>query len=126
MVLTREKEEALAAYLLYMADQGFPLTTKIPQAFAWAIAIRSGAQGQFSEEMGPGKHWWQNFREHHPNLRLRTADSLERSRAGALNREVVDRYFSQLKTTLEENNLMNAPSSCSAAGVALPPILILP
>lgn len=28
IILTREEEEALAAYLLYMADQVFPLTTK--------------------------------------------------------------------------------------------------
>ena len=107
--LTTEEESALEAYLLYMAERGFPLTTKMAQAFAWAIAFRSGTQGCFNESTGPGKHWWQNFKARHPSLRLRTADNLERSRASALNREVVDNYFACLKTILESNSLMGAP-----------------
>ena len=107
--LTTEEESALEAYLLYMAERGFPLTTKMAQAFAWAIAFRSGTQGRFNESTGPGKHWWQNFKARHPSLRLRTADYLERSRASALNREVIDNYFACLKTILESNSQMGAP-----------------
>ena len=79
------------------------------RAFAWAVSLRSGASDRFNEELGPGKHWWKNFRARHPELTLRTADNLERSRANALTKEVVDEYFDKLKHTLEENDLVNTP-----------------
>ena len=107
--LTAEEERALASYLLYMAERGFPLTINMAWAFAWAVSFRSGTQNRFNEETGPGKHWWRNSRDRHPELTLRIADNLERSRASALTREVVDNYFACLKTTLEENNLINSP-----------------
>ena len=72
--LTATEEGALISYLLYMADRGFPLTTTMAQAFAWAIAIRSGTQARLNAESGPGKHWWLNFRRRHPELSLCTAD----------------------------------------------------
>ena len=55
--LTADEESALDNYLMYMAERGFPLTTKMAHAFAWAITIWSGTQGCFNEETGPGKHW---------------------------------------------------------------------
>ena len=79
------------------------------QAFAWAVSLRAGTQARFNNETGPGKNWWRGFRSRHPELSLRTADNLERSRACALTREVVDKYFACLKTTLENNGLTNAP-----------------
>ena len=38
--LSKVEEDALVAYLIYMAKQGFPLTPKMTIAYAWAIAIR--------------------------------------------------------------------------------------
>ena len=107
--LSAEEEGALAAYLLYMAEHGFPLSSNMAMGFAWAISVRSGTQERFNSETGPGKHWWRSFRSRHPELVLRTPDNLERSRANAFTREVVDEYFECLKTTLEQNNLLNAP-----------------
>ena len=107
--LNSEEEKALVTYLLYMAERGFPLSKKMVLAFAWAIALRSNSKERFNKETGPGQHWWRNFRTRHPELTLRTADNLERSRAGALTKEVVDEYFACLKTTLEKNGLINSP-----------------
>ena len=107
--LTVEEEGALASYLLYMAERGFPLTINMARAFAWAVSLRAGTQARFNNETGPGKNWWRGFRSRHPELSLRTADNLERSRACALTREVVDKYFACLKTTLENKGLTNAP-----------------
>ena len=90
-----------------MAERGFPLTTNMARAFAWAVSLSS--QAHFNEESRPGKHWWQKFRARHPELSLRTADNLERSQANAMTREVVDDYFACLKTTLEENRLVHTP-----------------
>ena len=108
-VLTAEEEDALAAYLLYMAEHGFPLTANMARGFAWAVSLCSATSGWFNEETGPGKHWWRNFRSQHPELTLRTADNLECTRANALTRDVVDNYFECLKNTLEQNDLVTAP-----------------
>ena len=106
--LTVEEESALTSYLLYMAERGFLLTTNMARAFAWAVLLRSGTQGHFNEESGPGKHWWQNFRACHPELTLRTADNLERRRANALTRDVVNNYFACLKNiTTSSMHLVN-------------------
>ena len=91
-----------------MAERGFSLTIKMSLAFAWAVSLRSGTQGHFNEETGPGKRWWQNFRSRHPELTLHMADNLEHSRANALSKDIVNNYFDYLKSTLEENSL-NAP-----------------
>ena len=57
-VLTAKEEASLVSYLLYMAKRGFPLTKTMVKAFAWAIAKRSGRDGCFHPEFGPGEHWW--------------------------------------------------------------------
>ena len=56
--LTAEEEGALASYLLYMAEHGFPLTIKMARVFAWAVSLRAGTQARFNNETGPRKHWW--------------------------------------------------------------------
>ena len=88
-VLTAKEEASLVSYLLYMAKRSFPLT----KAFAWAIAKRSGTDGRFHPEFGPGEHWWVLFKKHHPILTLRKSDNLEHSRAEALNPEIVENIF---------------------------------
>ena len=107
-VLTKEEEDALVSYLIYMAERGFPLTMKMVLAFAWAIALRTGSADRFSPN-GPSKHWWKNFKDRHPKLSLRKTDSLERSRAEALSPEVVNEYFNMLEKTITDNGLLNSP-----------------
>ena len=92
-----------------MAERGFPLMSNMVRAFAWAVLMRSRTSDGFNEETGAGKHWWGSFSVRHPELTLRTADNMERSRASALTKEVVDGYFETLKCTLEENDLVNEP-----------------
>ena len=65
-VLTVEEDAALVSYLVYMAEQGFPLTQTMTMAFARAISKRSGTANRFNPETGPGKHWWSNFCKRHP------------------------------------------------------------
>ena len=66
------------------------------KAYAWLMTKRSGTAHRFHPEYGPGDHWWSLFKKRHPELALRTADSLERSRAEALNLDVVKEYFDLL------------------------------
>ena len=106
--LSKEEEDALCSYLIYMAERGFPLTPKMAMAFAWAIAIRSGRQHCFSDS-GPSKHWWLGFRQRHPKLSLRKVDKLERNRAECLSPEVVCEYFELLNKTLRDNGILDCP-----------------
>ena len=108
-VLSPEEESSLTEYLKYMANHGFPLTRTMVKAFAWAIAKRSGSDGRFNPQLGPGDHWWFLYKNRHPELALRRVDSLQRSRAEALNPRVVKEYFDLLNKTLVDNNLMNSP-----------------
>ena len=107
--LTLEQEEALVSYLSYMADHGYPLTRTMVKAYGWAIAKKSGNGERFNKEFGPGEHWWINFRKRHPKVTLRRADMLERSRAEALNPDVVNEYFGLLGETLDKLGLKNKP-----------------
>ena len=54
--VTAEEESVLTACLLYMAEHGFPMTSKKAMGFAWAVSIRSGTQHRFNADSGPGKH----------------------------------------------------------------------
>ena len=92
-----------------MADHRYPLTKSMAKAYAWAIVKRTGTTDRFNSEISPGDHWWFNFRRRHPKLMLRKIDMLERSRAEALNPEVVSEYFQLLGKTLDDNNLKNKP-----------------
>ncbi len=107
--LTFIQEKSLVNYLLYMAERGFPLTRTMVKAFALAIAKRSGCAYRFNEELGPSDHWWQLFKKRHPIIRLRKADSLERSRAEHLQEDVTMEYFIKLESLLENGGLKNKP-----------------
>ena len=48
-VLTKEEEDGLVSYLVYIAQRGFPLTRPLNKAFAWAIAVRSGKADCFGK-----------------------------------------------------------------------------
>ena len=106
--LSKEEEDSLVSYVLYMADRGFPLTKRMILAFAWAIAIKMGKASRFSKN-GPSKQWWIKFKARHRNITLRKVDNLERCRAEALSVEVVNNYFNLLENTLTQSNLLSKP-----------------
>ena len=62
-VLSAEEEEALVQYLVYMAKRdlldGYGICIDY-------IAKTTGSTIRFNLEYGPGKHWWSNLRNRHP------------------------------------------------------------
>ena len=107
--LTKVEEDSLVSYLVYMSQLGFPLTRTMLKAYAWAISKRSGSSSRFNPDLGPGDHWCSNFMSRHSNLSLRKVDSLDRDRAEAFNKNVVDKYFCLLGEKLDELNLKDKP-----------------
>ena len=105
-ILTPEEESSLKNYIFYMASHAFPLNIKQIKGFAWALLIRSGREKQFKER-GPTEKWWRGFKKRHPELSLRTPDSLDRGRSRMANENVVKSHFNTLKKTLQENGLLD-------------------
>lgn len=93
-VLTSE-EDSLEAYLVHMAEYGFPLTR----------TMVSGGGSCFHPEYGPRDHWWSLFKKHHPKLTLHNLES----RAEALNPGIVSKYFDILHKSLQSNRLLTSP-----------------
>ena len=106
---SEEEESALESYLFYMADLAYLLMKTMAKAYAWAIAKRTGKGDHFNSEVGPGDHWWHNFRHRHPQISLQKIDMLERSRAEAHNPGVVYEYFQLLGKTLDNKYIKNKP-----------------
>ena len=57
-----------------------------------------------------GEGWWMKFMKRHPRLSLRTSDPLSRVRRNAVTEENMQHYFSLLRKTLEEHDLLNKAS----------------
>ncbi|KAI8513919.1 hypothetical protein Bbelb_082430 [Branchiostoma belcheri] len=108
----RKDEEALVKYSIYMATKGFPLTAGVMKALAKEIdAVSSKEKGEAPMFGGklPGKRWWSAFRRRHPEISLRSPDSLDRARAAMSNARVVEKHFKQLGQLLSENKLHDRP-----------------
>ena len=54
---------------------------------------KTGKTDHFNQEVGPGDHWWSNFRRRHPQITMRKLDKLDRSRAKNCDPIVVKNYF---------------------------------
>ncbi|MCG8044800.1 MAG: hypothetical protein N0E48_03810, partial [Candidatus Thiodiazotropha endolucinida] len=68
--------------------------------------------GNFAEENGVNfskgvatEKWWRGLKNRHPDFSLRSPEATSSGRHMAMTRLRLSRYFSELKTVLEENNL---------------------
>ncbi len=103
-----------------MAAQRYPITRMQVMGLAWAIAIQQG-KSCFSET-GPSLKWWRSFRDRHPELTLRKAESIERGRVFNATGEVVEEYFEVLGKTLSDKGLHDKPHliyNCDEAAISL-------
>ena len=72
---------------------------------------------------GPGWTWWKKFKlRHKDKITLRKPDILDRGRARMARQDVMDDFFSNLKETLTNNNLLNRPEcifNCDESGFSM-------
>ena len=61
-------------YIKFMAKIGHPLKINQIKCFAGDIAKDNGVS-RFGE-LGPGWTWWSKFHKRHPDIKLRTPDTL--------------------------------------------------
>ena len=55
------------------------------------------------KEGGPTEKWWRGFKKRHPDLSLRTSDSLDRRQSRMANKNVVKSHFNLLKKKKKKN-----------------------
>ena len=91
-VLTDNEESQLASYFVVMADMGFGLSRDDVMLTAFRIAEKSGRKHPFVKGCA-GRSWFDGFKSRHPNLTLRSAQSLSHSRAIAANNEIISDFF---------------------------------
>ena len=72
---------------------------------------------------------WQSFRNRHPNIALRTSETLSYVRAVSSSPEIINHYFNLLESTVIDNNLLGEPSQIFNMGMPLesnPPFVVAP
>ena len=102
--LDDDEEEELVRWLVGCAEIGYAKSIREVRAVVGAIVSKKLNVEQVTVSHG----WWDRFRQRHPNLSLRTGETLSYVRAVSTNRQVIDKYFDMLEETLKNNSI---PSS---------------
>ena len=120
--LTKCEEDALMNYIDYMHNRRFPIDRSQVISLAWAIDLKRDPGKRVFGAQGPTLHWWRGFRDRHPELTLRKAESVDRGRVDNADPEIIQKYFDVLKETLDTNALHNRTHlifNCDEAAIAL-------
>ena len=103
--LDEEEEEVVVRWHEGCASIGYAKSVREVRSIVGAIV----AAMNNLENVVVSHGWWDRFRARHPNLTLRTGESLAYHRAVSTNRVVIDKYFDFLEEVLVSNNLCSAP-----------------
>ncbi|XP_053382064.1 uncharacterized protein LOC123532137 [Mercenaria mercenaria] len=117
--ITAEEETGLVQYLLYMANQGFPLTRQMTRAYIQAIVKRSGRKTLFNLNKGPSNKWIKKFIQRHPDLSERKPENQDKARSAMSNKKVMADFFTLLDTILLKYGVKDKPSqifNCDETG----------
>ena len=107
-VFSAEQETVLQDYLVRAANIYFGLSPRNVRELAYECAIEFGLEmpDQWSRDHCAGPDWFSGFLKRNPSLSIRTPEPTSLSRATSFNRSNVDRFFEQLKTVLDRDNIM--------------------
>jgi len=93
-VLPYEEENDLAEHCLVMERNFFGLTMADVMRLAYQLAVRNGIKNQFCKRNGKaGRKWLKNLLCHHPQISVRTPESLSLSRVRDFTPESVAQFF---------------------------------
>ena len=91
-----------------MADMGFGLSRSDVMVVAFKIAEASGRKHPFTD-CAAGRAWYDGFISRHPQLTLRSTQSLSHARASCANREIISDYFGKLAAVCAKLNVLMKP-----------------
>lgn len=109
-ILSRTEEEDLVRKIVWFAERGFPLTSKILRRSVYRYCEMKNVRHTFNrEKQMAGKEWYRAFLKRHPDVSRRRAQQMNPARAQKLNRYIVDDYFQKLENILERTGLKHQP-----------------
>lgn len=119
-------EADLVQYILMIQDRGFGLTPTDVRELAYDYAESHDLPNKFDKNLKiAGKDWWAGFRlRHRELLSIRKPEGLSLSRASAMNRPAIEKYFNVLEKEMSRLGLTNKPSciyNCDESGLSLVP-----
>ena len=91
-----------------MAYMGFGLSQSDIMVVTFKIAEASGRKHLFTDG-AVGRAWYDGFRSRHPQLTLRSTQSLSCARASCANREIISDYFVKLGAVCAKLNVLMKP-----------------
>ena len=86
----------------------FGLSRQDVMCLAFQLAEKSGVSHPFRDNSA-GRRWFDGFRRRHPNLTLRSAQSLSFLRAKATNPQVIEDFFGKLGSIYARLNILTKP-----------------
>lgn len=122
-VLSTVEERKLADALLVCADWGFPFKSYDVRHMVQQYLNKAGRTEKRFEDNFPGVDWFKSFMGRHEDLTIKLAENTKRVRA-AVTYEVVQKYFTELATTIggvPSSNIINYDETnfCDDPGQAL-------
>ncbi|KAF6213605.1 hypothetical protein GE061_011326 [Apolygus lucorum] len=101
-ILTKEEEEEIQEWIMICASKGFP-RRKLDIASSVAGFLQlDGRANPFSGGI-PGKSWFKGFFKRHPQLSLRTSESVTQASA-CVTQEDLFKWFDQIEAYLKNND----------------------
>lgn len=102
-VFTKEQEEELMGYVLYMSECYYGLTQRDVRSLAFELAESNGIPHPFkTSERLAGYDWLKCFLKRHPDLTLRLPENTSLARAIGFNQSSVNKYFDLLERIFAE------------------------
>ncbi|XP_055637190.1 uncharacterized protein LOC129775931 isoform X3 [Toxorhynchites rutilus septentrionalis] len=110
-VFTGEEEQNLVQYLITMEKKGFPVVKELLLHKVNTFFKTNARPNPFKNNV-PGRKWLKGFLRRHREITFRTPET-ESSASSEVKEGDIRRWFSNLTSYLEENNLMSAASDAT-------------
>ena len=131
-IFSAEQESRLISRISYMADRGFPLTSKrlcnVAFSYAKFLGRRKKLQctipKNWEKFSATSKDWLLGFKKRNPQVALRVPEGLSKARAEAFNKDRVDMFFNDVEKLFASIDLKDYPSlvtNCDETGLSSVP-----
>jgi len=117
-VLTNEEEEEIVKWTIQMSQIGHGQTRQQVTEVVKRILDRTKRPNSFKENR-PGKDWWYCFLKRYPEVKMRTPQPFQISRAISCTPLVLDRWFTEFCQLLLKYELLDKPCAiwnCDESG----------
>jgi len=104
-VLSAEEEAIIVRWILHLSKRGFPVTkTQLLNNVTYLIK-QLDRKTPFANRQ-PGRHWYESFLRRHPEISIRVAQNLPKSRA-SVTEDILRNWFKEIEQHLVEKELLD-------------------